>query len=99
MRTLYLNGYYIYALIDPRDDKVFYIGKGIGNRVFMHEIESGKSIGSEKMKLKKISDIENAGFSVKKLIVNWGLTESEAFAAEAAQAKINEIYRFGLDIH
>ena len=83
MRTLYLNGYYIYALIDPRDDKVFYIGKGIGNRVFMHEIESGKSIGSEKMKLKKIRDIENAGFSVKKLIVNWGLTESEAFAAEA----------------
>ena len=67
MRTLYLNGYYIYALIDPRDDKVFYIGKGIGNRVFMHEIESGKSIGSEKMKLKKISDIENAGFSVKKI--------------------------------
>ncbi|MBQ5656587.1 MAG: hypothetical protein IIV14_04045 [Bacteroidaceae bacterium] len=78
-----LNGYYVYALIDPRDNKVFYIGKGIGNRVFMHEIESGKSLESEKLKLKKIRDIENAGFSVKKLIVNWGLTESEAFASEA----------------
>ena len=78
-----LNGYYVYALIDPRDNKVFYIGKGIGNRVFMHEIESGKSLESEKLKLKKIRDIENSGFSVKKLIVNWSLTESEAFASEA----------------
>ena len=24
-----LNGYYVYALIDPRNDNVFYIGKGI----------------------------------------------------------------------
>ena len=38
-----LNGYYVYALIDPRTDKVFYIGKGIGDRVFNHEIESKKS--------------------------------------------------------
>ena len=42
-----LNGYYVYALVDPRNDKVFYIGKGIGNRVFSHEIESEKSPLSE----------------------------------------------------
>ena len=28
-----LNGFYVYALIDPRDNKVFYIGKGNGNRI------------------------------------------------------------------
>lgn len=78
-----LNGYYVYALVDPRDDKVFYIGKGIGNRVFSHEIESDKARKSEKKKLQKIREIENSGFSVKRLIVNWGLSESEAFSAEA----------------
>ncbi len=28
--------YYVYLLIDPRDDKIFYVGKGYGNRVFYH---------------------------------------------------------------
>ena len=78
-----LNGYYVYALVDPRDDKVFYIGKGTGNRVFSHEMESDKSPKSEKKKLQKIRNIEKDGFSVKRLIVNWGLSENEAFVAEA----------------
>ncbi|MDD2962194.1 MAG: hypothetical protein PHR45_08985 [Muribaculaceae bacterium] len=28
--------YYVYALIDPRNGKIFYICKGYGNRVFQH---------------------------------------------------------------
>lgn len=79
-----LNGFYVYALIDPRNNQVFYIGKGIGNRVFSHEIESGKSPKSEKAKLKRIQEIEESGHAVKRVIVNWDMTESEAFAAEAA---------------
>lgn len=78
-----LNGFYVYALVDPRNDKVFYIGKGTGNRVFSHEIESGKSRESEKKKLQHIREIENCGYSVRRLIINWGLTENEAFIAEA----------------
>lgn len=78
-----LNGFYVYALVDPRNDKVFYIGKGTGNRVFSHEIESGKSRESEKKKLQKIREIENCGYSIRRLIINWGLTENEAFIAEA----------------
>lgn len=78
-----LNGFYVYALIDPRDEKVFYIGKGTGNRVFSHELESEKMHGSEKKKLQKIREIENDGLFVKRLIVNWGLSENEAFVAEA----------------
>ena len=79
-----LNGYYVYALADPRDNKVFYIGKGTGNRVFSHETESEKSPKTEKLKLRKIKEIENSGYLVKRLIISHGLTEAEAFSAEAA---------------
>lgn len=91
-----LNGYYVYALIDPRNDKVFYIGKGIGNRVFNHEIESGKSKNDEKMKMQTIRSIENAGLNVKRVIVNWGLSEREAFVAEAS---LINLFNFTKDIN
>lgn len=98
-----LNGFYVYALVDPRNDKVFYIGKGTGNsgkgtgnRVFSHEAESGKTPMSEKEKLQKICEIEKDGFSVKRIIVNWGLSEQEAFIAEATL--INLLNRMP-DIH
>lgn len=76
--------YYVYALIDPRYNKVFYIGKGKGDRVFSHEKESDKSPESQIEKLRKIEEIERMGLNVKRIILHYGLTESQAFAAEAA---------------
>ena len=29
--------YYVYKLIDPRNQKTFYVGKGINNRMYKHE--------------------------------------------------------------
>lgn len=78
-----LGGFYVYALIDPRNSEVFYIGKGKDNRVFSHEMESGKSREVEKAKLKRIQSIQKDGNDVKRVIVNWGLSESESFIAEA----------------
>ncbi len=83
-----LNGFYVYALVDPRVERIFYIGKGYGNRVFSHELESNKQDGSEKRKIKKIREIEANGCFVKRIIVNWGLSESEAFAAESSLINI-----------
>lgn len=79
-----INGYYVYALIDPRSNDVFYIGKGTGNRVFSHEIESGKTSAAEKEKIRRIQDIEKSGLSVKRIMINWGLSEQEAFASESS---------------
>ena len=36
--------WYVYFLIDPRDNQIFYIGKGTGNRMFKHvaNVKAGK---------------------------------------------------------
>ena len=40
---LSLGDYYVYGLVDPRTSQFFYIGKGTGNRIFEHEMESIES--------------------------------------------------------
>ena len=79
-----LGDYYVYGLVDPRNGQFFYIGKGTGNRVFDHEKESFNSPDSDKLKLKTIQEIKNAGLEVEKVIINSNLTEQEAFVAEAS---------------
>ena len=36
------DNYYVYALKDPRDNSISYIGKGTHQRVNQHEIEASK---------------------------------------------------------
>lgn len=63
---------YVYGLIDPRSKRIFYIGEGTRNRVFDHERESLKNPDSEKLKLKTIAEIKEAGLEVEKIIIHWG---------------------------
>ena len=75
--------YYVYFLQDPRDNNVFYVGKGVGNRVFNHvEVALAEDLISDKLDV--IRDIANSGYKVKHYILRHGLSEQEAFEIEAA---------------
>ncbi len=76
-------GFYVYGLIDPRNGRYFYIGKGQGNRVFDH-IAEAQSSNAEKDKLKTIREIHNEGFKVIHLILRHGLSDDEAKLVEAS---------------
>lgn len=79
-------GYYVYLLIDPRNNSIFYVGKGKGNRLFEHAKgvlkESEFSTLSPKIEL--IKEIIEEGHKVDYRIVRWNLdNQDKAFEIES----------------
>ena len=75
--------YYVYALIDPRNNKIFYVGKGVGNRVFNH-VSCAINEEAESEKLDTIRAIIKDKQEVKHYILRHRLTEHEAYLVESA---------------
>lgn len=73
-------GYYVYLYVDPRDGKVFYIGKGKGERCLDHLFED-----DDHPKVKRIREIFDAGLEPRIELLAHGLrTEQEAYNIESA---------------
>ena len=75
--------WYVYALVDPRNERIFYIGKGRGNRVFQHAEDAIKK-GNKSLKLDTIREIIAAGLKVEHYIIRYKIsTEEEAYLVES----------------
>jgi hypothetical protein len=75
--------YYVYFLRDPRDEQVFYVGKGTKNRLFDH-VDCAIDAPTESDKLALIRDIHASGREVEHFILRHGMDEDTAFEVEAA---------------
>lgn len=74
--------YYVYCLVDPRNNKIFYIGKGHGNRIFNHANDALNETLSS-LKLDIIREIRNLGLKVSYYIISHGLEENDALRLES----------------
>jgi uncharacterized protein len=71
-------GYYVYLYIDPRNNQIFYIGQGNGNRAF-HHLHSD----DENEKVKKIEEIKECQLTPIIEILRYNLKKEEAENFEA----------------
>jgi len=78
-------GWYVYALRDPRDRTVFYVGKGKGSRAYQHARASLRADGDRNLKLKQIQEIRASGREVVVEVVRYRLSDEKiAYLVEAA---------------
>lgn len=89
-------GHYVYALRDPLEDgRIFYIGKGIGDRAYAHARHAKRvdpSKTSTQLKLTRIREIHAAGLNVGVELIRHHLKdEAEAFEVEAAVIDVLKI--------
>ncbi|GAA1731192.1 hypothetical protein GCM10009832_11380 [Dietzia kunjamensis subsp. schimae] len=78
--------YYVYALVDPRTEQIFYVGKGHGERIFAHARAAAiKQDEGMNVKLDRIRDITKSGRSVGVYVIRHGIpSEKLAYEIEAA---------------
>ena len=88
--------YYVYCLVDPRDKKIFYIGKGVGNRVFNHAADALDE-NNESLKLDTIRDIHKSGLDVAYYIARHGMIEDEAYLVESVLIDMFTYEQFNLE--
>ncbi len=88
------KGYYVYFLINPLNDRIFYVGKGKGRRALCHESDYKNGNGSNSLKKEEIGSILESGNTVKIFYFGIDLKEEDAFLQEGEL--IREFRDYGL---
>ena len=76
------NIYYTYGLIDPRNNEIFYIGKGKGKRAYQHLKEEYTEEKGNRDKIKRIKEIQKKNTQPMIKFFAENLAEEVAFALE-----------------
>jgi len=87
-------GKYIYALIDPRDNKVFYVGQGTGNRLFEHLSDADRCLAGNAVadsRLMRIIDIWANEEDVFWAIIAHGIN-SDSNAADLIESSVIDAF-------
>jgi len=84
------NKYYVYCLIDPRNNLPFYIGKGSKYRYYEHVkcVKRGKIPNNNLYLFNKIKKILDGGLDIEVVFIKKNMNEEAAFNLEK-----NEIYK------
>lgn len=78
-------GFYVYLLIDPRDQTLFYVGKGSKRRAHAHWYLHRKGVfQTNREKAKRLADIDAADLVPRVDILCDGLGEGDALNLESA---------------
>jgi hypothetical protein len=94
-KTIEQLQFYVYVLIDSRNNQPFYIGKGFGNRVFNH-LQCALENETENDKYNTIRSIIAEDIEVKHLIIRHGLSEKQAFEIESTIIDLLDYLDFGI---
>lgn len=89
----HLLTFYVYELRDPRDNAVFYVGKGQRNRLQTHDDDDEDKNYQQSAKSARISKIKEANLKPLRIIIGRYETETEAFAVESTLIK----WTYGID--
>jgi len=77
-----LKRFYVYELIDPKNNNAFYVGKGQGERALTHGFEAGDERSNSK-KAQRIREIRERGQEERVVVIGRFDTEAEAYSVES----------------
>jgi hypothetical protein len=82
-----MNIFYVYHLIDPRDNTPFYVGKGKGKRMYKHEKLAKRNIASNNNKhlFYKLKELLNKNLTITYYKVYENLSEVDAWNKETTE--------------